>query len=185
VAVDRRRVGALDARRKVGRARRDAREQTECAVDVHPAVVLAGNIDHFLHGIEFSPVHFAGIDDDDSRLAVECFERAAIGIQVQAAERIGRELPHVSAADTLQCQHSQGAGMHEAGSENGHLRQPDEARFRYVDAVLFSPPLARRGETDEVGHRGARHHDARPARRQTEQFLQPVECLQLHVHACG
>ena len=181
--VDRRRVGPLGAPDQVRSAWRHRGKEAESAVHVYPAIVFAGRVDHGFDRVELAAVHLAGIDDHQRRLAIQRVEPASKPVEVEPPDPVPGKGLYVAAADTLRGQHLERARVHEPGRQHRHLRQAREPDLGDIHALLFAPPLPRRGQADEVRHRGAGHHHARPARGQAQELLQPVERLSLHLDA--
>ena len=169
------RIGPLNALRQVSRDRRHPREEPEGAVDVQPGVMTMGQVGHCGDRIEAASVHLARCRDHDCRRTLQRLERLIQRGQIDAPDRIPAQHPNHFVADPEHAQRLFRRGVDEAAGQHRHRRQAAHPTIRDVRCVLFSPPLAGRGQGREVRHRGAGGQDAAPAGRKAEEILQPAD----------
>ena len=159
------------------RARRDAREEPEGAVDVQPGAVLLGEVGERVDRVELARVHLAGVADDDRRRAAEVPQPALEARRGRCLPTGSREIrPHRRAADPEHGERLERARVDEPAREDRHGRAgPAMPSAPTSRPCCSAPPLPGGGERREVGGRGAGRQRAAPVGGQLEELLQPAD----------
>jgi hypothetical protein len=173
VAVDRPRVGALEARDEVAETGCRRRPQAESAVDVNPCADVVGRVANLPDRVEGARVHVAALRADDRRTG-SALQRVAQLVGAHRALIVARDEP---------CPARPEAQIAKGGRDRDVVLVAEQHvdRRRAGEPVgLDVPPRARKdvipsgGESREVRHHAAGDEADRRLRGQPQQLHEPA-----------
>ncbi len=141
MAIDRPRVGGIDAFEQRRVDRRNGCPQPERTVDVHPCACISRLRADFLRGIEGAGVDVARLHADDGVL-IECGQ----GIGTHASLAIGRNGDHAGAAEAQHVECFEHGDVNFLADDDANRRSSEHAVFFDIPADPLKQGRARCGQ---------------------------------------